>query len=72
MADVNVKQRKAKGNSIMGKVRLVFFLAYQTSFSAIFTSADKPYLTYPYPIRGMDKKRITTRDVNTLVVLEVT
>ena len=41
-----------------------FFLAYRTRFSAIFTSADKPYLTYPYPIRGIDKKRITTPVVN--------
>ena len=26
------------------------------------------YLTYPYPTRGIDKKRITTRVINTLVV----
>ena len=44
------------------------FLAHQTRFSAIFTSADKSYLTYRYPTRGIDKKCITTRDVNTLVV----
>ena len=31
------------------------FLAYQTRFSTIFTSADKTYLTYPF------KNRITTR-----------
>ena len=43
------------------------FLAYQTRVSSIFTSADKSYLTYPYPTRGMDKKQITTRDVNTLL-----
>ena len=33
--------------------------------SAILTSADKSYLTYPYPT--IDKKRITTRAVNKLV-----
>ena len=32
-----------------------FFLAYPTRLSAIFTSADKSYLTYPYPTRGIDK-----------------
>ena len=48
-------------------VRL-YFLAYQIRFSKIFTNADKPYLTYPYPSRGIDKKRITSHDVNTLVV----
>ena len=32
------------------------FLAYQTQFSTIFTSADKSYLTYPYPTCGTDKK----------------
>ena len=37
-------------------------------FSAIFTGADKSYLTYPYPTRGIDKKRTTTCVVNTLVV----
>ena len=31
-------------------------------------SEHKSYLTYPYPTRGIDKKRITTRVVNTLVV----
>ena len=30
-----------------------FFLAYQTRLSAIFTSADKTYLTYPYLTYGM-------------------
>ena len=38
-----------------------YILAYQTRFSAIFTSADKSYLTYPYPTRGIDKKQRTTR-----------
>ena len=34
-----------------------YVLAYQTRFSAIFTSADKSYLTYtyPYPTLGIDK-----------------
>ena len=32
------------------------FLAYQKRFSVIFTSADKPYLTYPYPTRGIAKQ----------------
>ena len=36
-------------------------------FSAIFISADKSYLTYTYPTRGIDQKRINTRFVNTLV-----
>ena len=45
-----------------------YILAYQTKFSAIFTSADKACLTYPYPTRWTDKKRITARVVNTLVV----
>ena len=36
--------------------------------STIFTSANKSYLTYPYPTRGVDKKRIRTRVVNILVV----
>ena len=47
------------------------FRAPQTRFSlfAICISADKSYLTYPYPTpRGIDKKRITTRVINTLVV----
>ena len=44
------------------------FLAYQTRFNTIFTSADKSYLTYPYPTRGIDKNRIPTHVVNTLVV----
>ena len=44
------------------------FLAYQTRFSSIFTSADKSYLTYPYPIPEIEKTRIPTRVVNTLVV----
>ena len=48
------------------------FLAYLTRFFAIFTSVDKPYLTYLYPTHGVDKKRITIRAVNILVVLEVT
>ena len=43
-------------------------LAYQIRFSMIFTSADKSYLTYTYPTRGIDKNRITARFVNTLVV----
>ena len=43
------------------------FLAHQIRFSVIFTSADKSHLTYPYPTRGIDKNRITTRVVNTLV-----
>ena len=34
----------------------LLFLAYPTRFAAIFTSADKPYLTYPYPTRGINKK----------------
>ena len=34
-------------------------LAYQTRFSAIFSGTDKS-LTYPYPTRGVDKKRIIT------------
>ena len=38
-------------------------LAHQTRFSAIFTCDEKSYLTYPYPTRGVDKKRITTRVV---------
>ena len=32
------------------------FLAYQTRVSSIFTSADKSYLTYPFPTCGMDKQ----------------
>ena len=44
------------------------FLAYQIRFSMSFTSADKSYLTYPYPAHGIDKKGITTCVVNTLVV----
>ena len=39
------------------------FLAYQTEVSAIFTSADKPYPTYPYPTRGIDNQR-TSGPVN--------
>ena len=31
------------------------FLSHQTRFSAIFTNANKSYLTYPYPTRGIDK-----------------
>ena len=31
-------------------------LAYQTRFSAIFTSADKSYLASPYPTCGIDNK----------------
>ena len=48
------------------------FHAYQTRKSEISTGAVKSYLTYPYPTRGIDKNRITTRVVNTLVVYEVT
>ena len=48
-----------------------YILAHQTRFSVIFTSADKSYLTYPYPTHGTDKRRIATCVVNTLVVLEV-
>ena len=61
--------RTAEDIEKCGKV----FLAYQTRFTAIFTSADKSYLrpTYLYPTRGIDKKRIITRVVNTLVVKEV-
>ena len=44
------------------------FHAYRTEFSAIFTGADKSYLTYPYPTSGIDKKRTTAHVVNTLVV----
>ena len=54
--------------SLRNMVHNRYFLAHQTRFSAIFSSADKIYLTYPYPTRGIDKKRITTRVVNTLVV----
>ena len=36
------------------------FLAHQTRFSAILISADKSYLTYPYPTCGIDKKSNTT------------
>ena len=32
------------------------------------TMKDSYNLTYPYPTRGVDKKRITSRVVNTLVV----
>ena len=32
------------------------FLAYQTRVFSIFTSADKSYLTYPFPTCGMDKQ----------------
>ena len=32
----------------------IMFLAHQTSFSVIFTSADKSYLTYPNLMRGID------------------
>ena len=32
-------------------------LPYQTRFSAIFASADKSYLTHPYPTRGVDKNK---------------
>ena len=45
------------------EVRIKIF-AHQTRFSVIFTSADKSYLTYPYPIHGIDKKRITICFVN--------
>ena len=33
------------------------FLAYQTRFSVIITSADKSYLTYPYSTRGINNQR---------------
>ena len=46
----------------------MIFLAYQTRFSTIFPSADKSYLTYPYPTRGIDKKLTITCVINTLVV----
>ena len=36
------------------------------------TIKDSYNLTRPYPTRGVDKKRIRTRVVNTLVVQEVT
>ena len=32
------------------------------------TIKDSYHLTYPYPTRGVDKKRIRTRVVNALVV----
>ena len=32
------------------------FIAYQTRFSAIFTCADKSYLTHPYLTHGTDKQ----------------
>ena len=35
------------------------FLAHQTRFSTIFTSADKSYLTHPNPTHGIDQKRIS-------------
>ena len=41
-----------------------YILAYRTRFSAIFTSADKSYPTYPYLTRGIDKKSV----VNILIV----
>ena len=44
------------------------FLAYETRFSTIFTSADKSDLTYLYPTHWIDNKGITTCVVNTLVV----
>ena len=51
------------------EARNYMFLAYQTRFSAIFSSANKSYFTYHYPTCGIDKKkRITTRVVNTLIV----
>ena len=31
------------------------FLHTRQGFFAIFTSADKPYLTYPYPTRPWDR-----------------
>ena len=31
------------------------FLAYRTEVSAIFISANKSYLKYPHPTRGIDK-----------------
>ena len=34
----------------------------------IFTSADKSYLTYPYPTHAIDKKQITTHAVDTLII----
>ena len=36
----------------------LFVLAYQTKVSVIFISADKSYLTYPYPNRGMHKNEL--------------
>ena len=42
-------------------------LVCEKRFSTIFTSADKSYLTYPYPTRFVDKIRISTRVVNTRV-----
>ena len=47
-------------------------LAYQIRSSAIFTSADKSYLTYNTIVQHVDKNRISTRVVNIVVVQEVT
>ena len=38
------------------RLRRKLFLAYQTRVFSIFTSADKSYLTYPFPTCGMDKQ----------------
>ena len=40
-----------------------FFFAHQTRFSAIFTSADTSYFTYPYPTHGIDNQK-TSDPVN--------
>ena len=40
------------------------FLAYQTRVSAIFTSAEKSYLTYLYPTRGRSRYCDVKYDVN--------
>ena len=45
---------------------LEVFIAYQTRFSAIFTSADKSHPTYSYPTCGINK--IEKQHVNTLNV----
>ena len=65
MMDVNVHER----NSLMATLTLKSKAgAYQTRLFATFTESDKSYLTYPYPTFGVDKNRITSLVINTLVV----
>ena len=47
------------------------FLAYQTRFSAMFTSAYKSYLTYLNPIHGMDKTNNNTTTFNMMADVNI-